>query len=734
MSDRLWVTGVGLTTALGVGVETTWSALVRGDRAISPVTLFDATDQRVNLGAEVRGLVPRVATSGAESRTGAMGVAAATEAISMAGLDTAGRRVGLIVGSTTGGLFETELLMARLHSKPESAGALAGLAAYPLSGTAAAIEREAGPFARVRTVSSACSSGANAIVVAASWLLEGGLDAVVAGGADSLCRLTLSGFNALMALDPEPCRPFDVRRRGTSLGEGSGFLVLERSRDALARGARPIAELAGWASGADAYHVTNPEPTGRAIASLIAAAMAKAGLEPADLDYVNAHGTGTRANDSAEAAALERVLGAEARRVAVSSSKGQLGHTLAAAGAIEAVVTALVVARDVLVPTGGLEEPDPVLGMVHVPRVGRQVERVRAALSNAFGFGGMNAVLAFRKASSPSRKAGERYAPADGLRRVAVVGGATTHGGAVRGLEDCGSPAATAGALAVEGDGLDPERARRLDRAARRATLATLRALADAKTEGQVCGAILGTAFGTVDGTAAFMHRLLSKGTRYASPAVFPNLLPSTSAGHVSIYAGLTGPLFALVDPTAAGEGAILDAIRLVATGVAPRMLAGSSEPSGGPVVEALARVVDPRGTRDRVGEASSLLLLEDASEAAGRHAMVLATIEQVLEWRGSDGDALASLRPPVSPDAAVFVSRSDGRADDVLAASPWAGLARWPHPDPPDPVTAPGPDAFLVAVARLARGTVAEALVLGCHAGGGYAVLLGRAGRGGAP
>jgi 3-oxoacyl-[acyl-carrier-protein] synthase II len=704
VSDRLWITGVGLTTALGDGVEATWSALVRGERGIAPVTLFDATEQRVNLAAEVRGLAHRPGPGSALSRTGAMAVAAARESIAMARLVTTGRRVGLVVGSTTGGLFETELLLARLHVDPGCADALAGLAAYPLSGPAADVERSAGPFARVRTVSSACSSGAHALIVAASWLEEEELDAVVAGGSDSLCRLTLTGFNALAALDPRPCRPFDRDRQGTSLGEGAGFVVIERRRDARARGVRPVAELAGWASGADAFHVTNPEPSGHAIASLLEGAMRRAGLDPRGIDYVNAHGTGTRANDAAEAAALTRVLGAEALRIPVSSSKGQIGHTLAAAGAIEAVVTALVVGRDVLVPTGGLTEPDPDLGLLHVPRVGRPVERVRAALSNAFGFGGTNAVLVFTKPDlrDPSGLPGSP-------RPVAVVGWARTR------IPD---PAH---------DDLDAQRSRRLDAASRGATVAALRALGDAGVEPGACGVILGTAFGTVDGTAGFMHRVLERGTRLASPADFPNLLPSSAPGHVSIYAGLGGPLFAEVDPRASGEVAILDAVRLVAAGIAPRMLAGSSEVRSGAVVQALARVVDPGSPAREDGDVACLVLVDDAlaARAAGRRALAL--VDQVIEWRGPARGKLGGLRPPSAPDAVVIFSRAGGGLVEALAESPWAertkALAKGEKALP----EVAGPGAFLDAVDLLGCGAVRQVLIAGASSSGGHAVLLAR-------
>ncbi|MGH7436690.1 MAG: beta-ketoacyl synthase N-terminal-like domain-containing protein, partial [Polyangiaceae bacterium] len=605
-------------------------------------------------------------------------------------LSAAGPRVGLVVGSTTGGLFETELLLARLHADPRSTGAIQGLRLYPLSGAAETIDRSLGPFVRTRTISSACSSGANALVVAAAWLATGEVDAVLAGGCDSLCRLTVGGFNALGALDSEPCRPFDRRRKGTSLGEGAGFLVLERRRRAVARGAAAIAELAAWTSGAEAFHITNPEPSGAEIASLIASSLAHAGLEPGDVDYVNAHGTGTRANDAAEAAALRRALGGEASRVPVSSSKGQIGHTLAAAGAIEAVITALVVSRGVIVPTGGLDEPDAEIGLVHVPHVGRDAGVVRAALSNAFGFGGMNAVLAFRRVEP-----GAEGPVTDGVRRVVLVAGCAVDGSA--------------------DEDLDVDRSRRFDRAARLATDAALRTMARAGVPARGCGVVMGTAFGTVDGTAAFMNRVATRGPRFASPADFPNLLPSTSAGHISIYAGFTGPVFALVDPGAPGEAALLEALRLVAGGVAPRMLAGCSDWRGGPVVEALARIVDPGG--EPQGQGAAVLLVEDEEAALTRQRPILGHVARVVEWRGPAGGALDGLEPPPALSR-VFVSRGRAEVGGALASSSWAA-------SPVELHQGHGLSALLAAAGRLAARDVDAALVLGGSSAWGFGVVL---------
>ena len=238
--------------------------------------------------------------------------------------------------------------------------------------------------------------GANAIVTAAEWIRSGRSARVLAGGADGLCRLTFTGFNALGAIAPEACRPFDRRRAGLGLGEGAAFLVLESEEEVHRRGATPLAELAGFAVGSEAHHITNPEPTGATAARLMNRALERAGITAAELDYVNAHGTGTLQNDAMEAKALHLALGSEVHRVAVSSCKGQIGHTLGACGAIEAAITVLAIVRGEIPPTGGLEEIDPACELMHVPGVGRKAT-VRAALSNSFGFGGSDTVLLFTR-------------------------------------------------------------------------------------------------------------------------------------------------------------------------------------------------------------------------------------------------------------------------------------------------------------------------------------------------
>jgi 3-oxoacyl-[acyl-carrier-protein] synthase II len=735
VSARLWVTGAGLVTGLGVGVEETWRGLVRGDRAIGAATLFDTTGQRSALVAQARDVVLPVSPPGLGgqwSRTSALALMAAREAVSAAELDVRKMRVGLVVGGTTGGMFETEEILGRLHASTDVRGDLDEMRCHPLMATGDRLDETLGPFVRVRSISSACSSGANALVVAAGWLLSGEVDAVVAGGSDGLCRLTLSGFNALGVIDSDPCRPFDRRRRGTTLGEGSGFLVLETASLARRRGAVPIAELAGWALGSEAHHITNPAPDATVVADLIGRALARARMSPSDIDYVNAHATGTLASDVMEAAALTRALGGEVRRIPVSSSKAQIGHTLGAAGAIEAVVAALVVQRRTLVPTAGLDQPDPACDLRHVPHIGVGVPRVRAALSNAFGFGGMDTVLVLSEpVLGPRDRSGPASVsvPSSGGSEPAVVTGVAIFGPCgLLGISQCATPfdARTSSGPVDPEPMLDAFRARRLDRAARLGAVVAAHAVAEAAVSPTEAGLVLGNAFGCVDESAAFMHRVFEMGPRSASPAEFPNLVPSSPVGHVTIYGGNQGPAFAVSDLATSGESAFAQAIELVNVGDGPLMIAGASEPRSDIVDRVLGGLFAhaPSQAARRVDLAAAVVV-ERAASSRARGAATLARVTQVLQWRADAAAAMAQLRPPASSRAEVIVPRADGGVRELLDRTKWGACPRLTCAPTFGESDALGAVAIAVASARVGRGFTSEALIVGLARGRGYAIVL---------
>jgi len=739
--DTIVITGLGAVTALGASAPQTWERVVRGDRAIAPITLFPTDDYRVRLVAEVPGLPTE---GGPEfSRTSELAIRAAREALASAELSSRPRRLGLVVGGSTAGMLQTESTLSVLISPegevdPEAREeALRRMLTHPLSAPTDRVAHELGPFSRVRSLSSACSSGANAMLVGATWLRLGLCDVVLAGAADALCRITLAGFNSLGALDPAGARPFDRRRRGLTLGEGAGFVVLERRAHAAARGKRPVCSLLGWAARAEAHHITNPEPSGVAPSGAMEAALARAGLAPSDVDYVNAHGTGTPLNDPMETRALARVFGSDLARVRVSSQKGQFGHTLAAAGAIEATITALAIANGVLPPTGGLEEPDPECGLSHV--MAAEEREIRAALSSSFGFGGMDTVLVLGQPDMASP-------PVPPRRRVVVTGAsAVTPAGVAVGARTADLAAGAAPPSDVVGpelEGLlDLERARRLDRGSRLAAVACGRALGvelqgpAGSPEVRDAGVVLGNAFGAVDGSATFMRRLREKGARLASPADFPSMVPSSPAGHVSIYLGLAGPTLVVADLGTSGESALTQAHELVAASELDRVAVCAVEEKS-TIVDQVFRVLfgpdgkgEPAGARPPRREGAGAVALAAEEVAAARGLPVFATVEQALAW-ADDAAVFEDLEPPPGGpgEAVVVLGCASAAVLALLERSSWASVRRVECAEQCGSHEAVGGIAVAVASALLAReGGPSAALCVGSARRWGYAVRLER-------
>jgi 3-oxoacyl-[acyl-carrier-protein] synthase II len=387
---------MGAVTALGPTLAQTWKGLLAGACGIRPLSLFDASSYRTQTAAEA-GEIPDGFLTPAErrrmSRADRMGVAAAREALAASGLDLSREdptRLGVILGGGTSGLIDSEAFF-ELYLRGRKARPSKVLNHLPDSITDRVAQRF-GLEGIKSTITTACSSSANAMGYAFDAIAAGLADVVVTGGSDVLARLTYGGFNSLRSVDPDPCRPFDRERKGLSIGEAAGILVLEEEGRARRRGAPVIAEFRGYGVTSDAYHMTAPDPSGSAGGRTIAAALENAGLNAGDVDYVNAHGTATPQNDSAETAALKAALGERAHRIPISSIKSMIGHCLCASGAIEAVATALTVRDGKVPPTIHYEYPDPACDLDYVPNAARDHD-VRVALSNSFAFGGNSSVV-----------------------------------------------------------------------------------------------------------------------------------------------------------------------------------------------------------------------------------------------------------------------------------------------------------------------------------------------------
>jgi 3-oxoacyl-[acyl-carrier-protein] synthase II len=410
-NPRVVITGLGVVSPIGLTPDEFWSRLLAGKTGVDRITLFDPAEHDSKIAAEVREFDPQPAFPSPKEarrvdRYTQLAVLAGHGALRDAGLDLERvnhEEVGVFIGSGIGGLWTTERQHTVLLEKGPrriSPFMIPMLILNMASGLFSIYHRLKGPNL---ATCSACATSAHAIGEAWRNIKMGAAKVMFAGGAEaSISRLGIAGFCAMKALstrndDPQRAsRPFDAERDGFVMGEGAGVLVLEELEHAKARGARIYCELAGYGNTADAYHMTAPAPDGEGAARCMRMALRTAGLDPEDVDYINAHGTSTIQGDICETVAIKQVFGGRARRLPVSSTKGATGHMLGAAGAVELAACVKAMETGVIPPTINYEHPDPQCDLDYVPNEAREL-RAKAILSNSFGFGGHNATLAIRR-------------------------------------------------------------------------------------------------------------------------------------------------------------------------------------------------------------------------------------------------------------------------------------------------------------------------------------------------
>jgi 3-oxoacyl-[acyl-carrier-protein] synthase II len=406
---RVVVTGIGIIGPLGLDSASTWEALIAGKSGIANITLFDAAKYPTRFAGEVKGFDPTKYINRKEARRmdrfAQFAVVASQEAVKQAGLviDDANRdEIGVLIGSGAGGL--TTLQEQILNLAQNGADRVNPfLATMMISDSASAqVSILLGARGPNFCSTSACSSSADAIGVAYETIRRGDTRVMIAGGSEAVVNaIGVAAFCACKALSEhneapqEASRPFDARRDGFVISEGAAVLILEEYEFALSRGARILAEMAGYGASGDAFHMTQPSDSGEGAARAIRAALLKAGWHPEEVDYINAHGTSTPLNDKMETRAIKTVFGDYAYRIPVSSTKSMTGHLLGGAGAIEAAICVLTLQYGIIPPTVNLKNPDPECDLDYVPGLARKA-KVNKILSNSFGFGGHNSVLAFK--------------------------------------------------------------------------------------------------------------------------------------------------------------------------------------------------------------------------------------------------------------------------------------------------------------------------------------------------
>ena len=405
---RVVVTGMGCITPVGNDIPTFWSSIVAGKNGIGPITRFDTADFKAKLAAEVKDFDPNLYMEKAEIRKSDLfaqyGMAAAYQAVQDSGIlgNVEPDRVGVYVGSGIGGIITFTEEVIKLHDKgPRRVSPLfiPTMIANMAAGNIAIKFNAQGPCVPVTT---ACATGSTAIGEAYRAIRGGYADAIIAGGAEAAVGPTgVAGFINCMALSPSTdpdvaSIPFDKRRNGFVMGEGAGVLILEEYEHAKARGAKIYAEMCGYGSTCDAYHMTAPDPEAHGAARAILDAIKESGMEGDTKVYFNAHGTSTPLNDKSETVAIKKAFGDNAYKILISSTKSMTGHMLGATGGVEAIASILALKEGIVPPTIGLKEPDPDCDLDYVPLVARKAE-IRLALSENLGFGGHNACLAFKK-------------------------------------------------------------------------------------------------------------------------------------------------------------------------------------------------------------------------------------------------------------------------------------------------------------------------------------------------
>jgi len=406
---RVVITGIGLVTPLGIGIEENWQALIEGRSGIGPITRFDASSYQTRFAGEVKNFNPEDFLPKKEARKLDLflqfALAASQMAMEDARLtisDEESPRAGAIMGCGLGGLTTIEsshITLLKEGPKKISPFFIPVIIGNMAPGLMSIRHNAKGPNLSIQT---ACAAGTHAIGVAFHMIRDGIIDIALTGGVEAvITAMAISGFNAMRALStrndaPEKAsRPFDKERDGFVLSEGAAVLILEEAERALSRGASIYAEVIGFGLTSDAYHMTAPAPEGEGAARCMQMALDDAGIRPEDVDYINAHGTSTDLNDRFETMAIKTVFGSHAYKLAVSSTKSMTGHLLGAAGGVEAAYTALTIKRGIIPPTINYEHPDPDCDLDYVPNVARTAT-VKVALSNSFGFGGTNATIVMK--------------------------------------------------------------------------------------------------------------------------------------------------------------------------------------------------------------------------------------------------------------------------------------------------------------------------------------------------
>lgn len=698
-SVRVIVAGFGAVTALGSTAQSLWEGVKKGSVAIKPVQSMPMESYQTRLGGEVKESVFPPLTywhlKGFREPTIDFALKAVEEAITSSEIgfeQVPAQRWGVVMGTCMAGFPSARQWYSGKVFQESPAPEL--LLFSPPQALAEAIGGTFGFKGPLLSISTACAAGGNAIGYAAELIRNGHADVVLAGGSDAFSDVLFAGFNSLESLSPEPASPYSRDRKGLSLGEGSGVMVLIREDIAKQIGSPILGQILAYGISADGYHPTAPHPEGVGAAQAITSALTAAGVSSTQVRYINGHGTGTIKNDPASIKAVHLALGNAAKDVAISSTKSMIGHLLGAAGAVEAIVTLKALQEQIAPPTANFKGKTPECNLDCIPNSARPLP-MDVAISNNFAFGGHNASVVFARSNT-----NVVTPPAVGLEQVVVTGIATlTPGG--NNPDEVWNAFVTnqvctqlengvqVGRVHLDPDGFLTRRdRRRMDRLGILSVVATQLVLQDAGIEvtpqnKNRIGVIFGTGIGPMESLEKFFHPLLEEGIKGANPAIFPNTVYNAAAGLVSIHTGITGPSSTVTVGHAAGASALCYGYDLVASGKADAMVCIATDTLTDQVIEGYKElglltsnsVVPFAGKGFAIAEGSVALVLERVSSAKARGARIYGQMLGYGIASDSKGVGRFNLRGVGLEQAMkTAISQSNIELSDITAI--WANAA----------------------------------------------------------
>ena len=643
--NRCVITGLGMISAVGENTADCWKSAVEGKSGIRHTKSVDTENCYADYAAEVPDeYLADLADHKELDRAARLGVKAAFEAMSDAGLENfrGDCRVGVIMGSCVGGVVSIE----HYYTKGKDSDDVVKM---PISAIASQVARLSGAGGVVTNIANACAAGTMSIAYASDLIRDGRADVVIAGGADAFASVPYAGFLSLHALDAEPCSPFN-RSSGITLGEGAGALIVESYEHAVARGAHIYCEVLGSGISSDAHHITAPRPDGAGQMDAIRRAIESSGLTPADIGYVNAHGTGTAKNDEAEFLSLHTVFDGENDSLAVSSTKGMTGHCLGAAGAIEAVFTVKALTEGILPPTLGFREGDEErlaerAGKIDFCPNKAKKKELHAAMNNSFAFGGNNASLIFGKDCGDVKVKEEKDAVViTGAGVVSPLGcGLDAYLDACKNGKkiDGGDVASELTDADFASAGLERSFFRKLDRFSRLQAVSGMQALQNGNYQvteenARETGILVGTSEGALGPGCDFEMLIAEKGNAGGSAFKFPNTVYNAAGGYLSICAGIRGYNVTVTNGAQSGLAAIAYASGVIREGKAAAMLATGTDENSEIIGELYHKIgvvaggaVAPYTNRKgfSLSDGSVSLLLEGERTARARGAKILCRV-----------------------------------------------------------------------------------------------------------